>query len=1589
MSTNRRLSIVGAVLALTSVVACSQVWGDSVPKPRQQPVVNGSQTLSGKMEPTPTRDLAASKFAAQAIVTYRTELGELLFALQIQPKLETPASRPCDYLFLVDTSASQVGLPLIVERQLTEELIKQAKPGDRFAIRTLNIPSELASRDLTRGFKDPQVREDKRALADAVEKLRLEVPLGAADLQYGLDKAIGTFTNRSNRHQAIVLLGDGMSAHNPVTEKDRARLSEKMVQNRIAFYTVPVGPRLDPNNLHGFSCGTGGTVARVRPTDSVPELAKRLQDLVAAPILYANEFKLTGALATELYPAKLPPLRSDAPTLLVGRVKPNKTIGYTIEGTVAGKTVHVQRTDDLPEPEADNFFLVSMLEQWKKAKDQPALMRADRALAYAQEINELARDELLGQAQMALMLDKVDAAGRLFEQARKVDPSDVEAAGGLKLVGMLKDGKVTKDQLRKQMDKREGNAGLLIEKTDTSKTAGKAQFRRDSMKNLIGLAQAGEQVPATPAQPGAIVPPTSDESLIQQQRLRQQVEEQRIDQVVTDALRQAGQVLRTDPDAAHDLLRRTLTSIAENPDLREGFRQSMLNRLEPALRRITIEGASIRRDQEERERLMAQSKKTQEGETARYADQERMRERMRVFHNLMAQARFEDAYKQGLSIVQDAVHQGTPVPPTAVAAMHMGLLAHHLREAREIQRVREERYLATMLQVERSHVPFPDEPPVQFPPAASWRALSSLRKERYESSGLMEDDPVALKKIRDLQAKLAMPITIDSFDANTPLREALGFLSERYGLTILIDTQAFKDDLQINEIESGPVKLPKMVNVSLGTVMRLLLSQQQATFLIRRDYVEVTTPQRQAAEKTVRAYPVADLVTPIPNSVNQQAVNQTANNSILGFGNVGLALGGAIGLGGVGALGGLGALGVGGLGALGGGLGALGVGGLGALGGGLGALGALGGGLGALGALGGGLGQMGLGGGFAGVQGMGGTTPQGLGQGGQLGGQFGLQGGNTSRLLITLITQVVGKPEDWAPVVQQPMANVGQGAAAFIGQQPGIPPVDPSQGAGDPNQAGSLGYYPPAQALVVKATSRIHTRLGGGLLGPKPPAALALADRPRDGALVFAPGKKPARLGVDDRLAANKALPKNAPPQLAKNTPDHDAKKVWQDALARGVEEPGLIIATADFLVEREKFDHAAEFLKANLRHGLVVRPWVYDALSLALKLSKGSIEDIERAELSFLDMEPQDVQGYLRASRLMADNKQWERALAFCRQAARLEPNAPDAYEQALVCAERGKDTAAMEWSAANLLSRDWPMDNDKLHANASDRLKTLKQLLQRERRSTEADRMENAALKHRARDLVVQLSWQGDAGLALEVKEPIGTVCSFQQRQTPGGGTLLGATLADRSRETYVASEAFAGDYQITIRRNYGRPLGSKATVQVVEHQGTPQERIVLRESISFDRSHTLKVQLKEGRRTSVAQVSPHALARKSVKETAGEGGDILNKLRALADPDFAPTGAVRGGVSALGTSAVASQPQRIDPRKTLAQSAIQEKVNSFVNTGVEMTLQPIISSDNQEVIGVSLNPVVQTLDKAGSTAPVIVNPVIPGGWQASLSP
>src|SRR5438309_5429353 len=169
----------------------------------------------------------------------------------------------------------------------------------------------------------------------------------------------------------------------------------------------------------------------------------------------------------------------------------------------------------------------------------------------------------------------------------------------------------------------------------------------------------------------------------------------------------------------------------------------------------------------------------------------------------------------------------------------------------------------------------------------------------------------------------------------------------------------------------------------------------------------------------------------------------------------------------------------------------------------------------------------------------------------------------------------------------------------------------------------SLGYYQPARALVVRATSRIQTRVGGGLQikGGGGAAAAAADPAAKPGMLAFGPGAKDRNNGgaavakADARPAAqSKPQPKPQPAEepVAMAKKDHDPKAVWQEAMAKGQLKPRQVIATADILGHFEKFDEAAELLKADLRQGVMVHPCVYEALAVALQGSGGAPGAIE-----------------------------------------------------------------------------------------------------------------------------------------------------------------------------------------------------------------------------------------------------------------------------------------------------------------------------------------------------------------------------------------
>jgi hypothetical protein len=231
--------------------------------------------------------------------------------------------------------------------------------------------------------------------------------------------------------------------------------------------------------------------------------------------------------------------------------------------------------------------------------------------------------------------------------------------------------------------------------------------------------------------------------------------------------------------------------------------------------------------------------------------------------------------------------------------------------------------------------------------------------------------------------------------------------------------------------------------------------------------------------------------------------------------------------------------------------------------------------------------------------------------------------------------------------------------------------------------------------------------------------------------------------------------------------------------------------------------------------------------------------------------------------------------------------------------------------------------------------------------------------------------------------VIEPTGSACSPLSRQTIGGGILIGDSLADMTSETYLAAEAFPGEYLIEIETVWGRPLNGKAQLRIIRHQGTPDETEELR-TVELKSRHStpIKVKLESGRRKETAYVAPREAQQSTEAPTAPpqSSDKVLHQLRVLADPEV--TGVRSGFYGATSSMGRTPLPSRIASQKEPSpndRTLYQTRVKPFVQNSIDVTAQAVISADRRYV-RLSMTPVFNTVTGV-QTIPIVVNPTIPG--------
>ncbi len=147
--------------------------------------------------------------------------------------------------------------------------------------------------------------------------------------------------------------------------------------------------------------------------------------------------------------------------------------------------------------------------------------------------------------------------------------------------------------------------------------------------------------------------------------------------------------------------------------------------------------------------------------------------------------------------------------------------------------------------------PFVDEPPLIYPAADVWQALSARRRERYGSIDLSGGKESERKIYRALNERGEINFN------GTPLSGVVKYFREFHSIPIVIDDTAL-DAEGVTPDEPITLELP---TVSLRSALKLILEPLQLTYVIEDEVMRITSKRTSA--NVVRVYPVADLVVPI------------------------------------------------------------------------------------------------------------------------------------------------------------------------------------------------------------------------------------------------------------------------------------------------------------------------------------------------------------------------------------------------------------------------------------------------------------------------------------------------------------------------------------------------------------------------------------------------------------------------------------------------------------------------------------------------------------------------------------------------------
>lgn len=218
------------------------------------------------------------------------------------------------------------------------------------------------------------------------------------------------------------------------------------------------------------------------------------------------------------------------------------------------------------------------------------------------------------------------------------------------------------------------------------------------------------------------------------------------------------------------------------------------------------------------------------------------------FHALMAEGRYQDA-----EALAAATGQSQPGLAAARCAELTARLVRSTATMSTLRDMRHKGYLDNMSQVELSHVPVPDQPPILYPNPEVWQLLNQRRRQ-YRAAD------VAYRGPNEQKILAALGETADIDFAERPLADVVDYLKQRYGIEIQLDNRA----LAAAGVDPAATITRSVKGVSLRSALKLSLRDLDLTFVIWHEVLLITSQSKAATMLSTRVYPVADLLNRSP-----------------------------------------------------------------------------------------------------------------------------------------------------------------------------------------------------------------------------------------------------------------------------------------------------------------------------------------------------------------------------------------------------------------------------------------------------------------------------------------------------------------------------------------------------------------------------------------------------------------------------------------------------------------------------------------------------------------------------------------------------